>query len=78
MPKKLSMTQQWMRDHPDDEPPPAERRDAIEWREKRFGWKVNAARERYEQDRKRYDEALQATMASRRPQPRITRRRNHD
>jgi hypothetical protein len=26
MAKKLSMTQQWMRDHPDDEPPPADSR----------------------------------------------------
>jgi hypothetical protein len=61
MAKKLSMTQQWMRDHPDDEPPPADRRDAIDWREKRFGWKVDRARERDEQERRRYDEAMQAS-----------------
>lgn len=64
MAKKLTMTQTWMRDHPDDQPPPEGRRDAIEWREKRFGWKVDAARERYERDRRRYDEAMQATTTS--------------
>jgi hypothetical protein len=36
MAKKVSMTAQWMIDHPNDDPPPQERRAAMEWRHKRF------------------------------------------
>jgi hypothetical protein len=36
MAKKLTMTEKWMLDHPNDEPSPTERRAAMEWRHKRF------------------------------------------
>lgn len=62
--KKLTMTQHWMLDHPDDEPPPAGRLAATKWREKRFGWKVDRVRERDEQDRRPYEKALQESRAA--------------
>ena len=62
MAKKLSMTQRWMLDHPNDEPPPADRRAAQEWRQKRWGAIVDAKRERDDAARRRYEKALQESL----------------
>jgi hypothetical protein len=64
MTRKLSKTQQWLRDHPHDEPPPKSGGGALAWREKRFGWKVDRAREQYEADRTLYEKALQESRAA--------------
>ena len=49
--KKLSPTQQWMQDHPDDVPCPAMPDAAAAWRRKRGMYSIRemqAQRERYE------------------------------
>jgi hypothetical protein len=54
--KKLTMTEQWMLDHPNDEPPPQDRLRAMEWRHKRFG-DTHAARKK-RADLAKYEAAM--------------------
>jgi hypothetical protein len=59
MAKKLSLSQQWMADHPNDKPCPQERRAAMEWRHKRGLDSAGAAL------RAKYEAAMAETRAAR-------------
>jgi hypothetical protein len=70
--RKLSLTAQWMKDHPDDAPCPRQPSAAQMWRRKR-GLEGNPVKEaREEADRAKYEAAMAETCARRehaRPNP---------
>ena len=68
MAKKLSRTQQWMRDHPNDEPPPSTGGGALAWRRKRgLDFEGDALRAKYEAamaEKRERDAAAGETISS--------------